>query len=178
MIILFGNVGSGKGTQADLLAKKLNCPTLSSGEILRQHVGDPELLAALNTGKLLSDETLFMVMEPEITKAAAAGEFILDGFPRTVNQAKWLVDKVQAGQFKITAILQLELSEDEAMKRLLSRRRHDDTKAAIKERFNEYEEKVLPTINFLKQLGYKVKIIDADGTIEEVAKRIKEALKN
>lgn len=176
MIILFGNVGSGKGTQAELLAKRLKAVTLSSGEVLRQYKDRADIQAYIAKGELVKDELLFPLVETEIKKAIDGGsEVILDGFPRNINQAKWLIGMTEREGMSITAIIHLQLPKEAAMKRLLARQRQDDSEEVINQRFSEYEQKVLPAIDYMKQAGYEVKEIDADGAVEEVAKRIQEA---
>lgn len=171
MIILFGNVGSGKGTQAELLAKRLGAKTLSTGELLRRHQDRPDIASALNSGQLVKDEILLPLLEAELKKDDDK-EVILDGFPRNINQVSWLIDKSKAGELKITHIIQLLLPKEKAMERLLNRRRHDDTDASINQRFAEYENNVLPAISEFKKVGYEVKEINADQSIEAVAANI------
>jgi adenylate kinase len=111
MIILFGIAGSGKGTQAEILSKRLNCPTLSSGEVLRQNKNNPKILDALSAGKLVDDEIIMSLLEDELTKIHAdTQEFVLDGTPRSINQAQWLVDKIKNGKLHLTAIININLS--------------------------------------------------------------------
>lgn len=177
MIILFGNIGSGKGTQAELLAKKLNCQTLSSGEILRQYKDRQDIQVSIAKGELVADGILLPLVEAEIKKATSAHpEVILDGFPRNIQQTQWLIDKVNQGEIHITAVIHLVLSKDAAMQRLLNRQRSDDTQEGINQRFSEYEQKVLPAIEYLKNAGFKIKEINADQSVEAVAKDIEESL--
>ena len=174
MIILFGNVGSGKGTQAEILAKKTSYQALSSGEVLRQYKDRADIQSYMQKGQLVPDELLLEMLGEQIKQAG--GKVILDGFPRTVNQAKWLVETAQQQGLKISDIMHLQIPKAEAMKRLLARKRHDDSEAAIEQRFSEYEQKVLPTIDYLKQAGFSVKEINADQPVEEVSQEIAGAL--
>lgn len=176
MILLFGNVGSGKGTQADLLAKKFQRTILSSGEILRQQ-SDPYIKDCIARGQLVKDDVLLPIMEAKINQLAAKHEQpILDGFPRTVDQAKWLIKRVQSGEFSVWAIIHLVISKEAAMERLLNRERSDDYSAAIKQRFTAYDEKVLPTLEYLHDAGYTVSEIDALQTPEQVHQSIMKVL--
>lgn len=178
MIILFGNVGSGKGTQAELLARKLNCRTLSSGEILRQYKDRQDIQTSISKGELVADDILLPLVETEIKKAVTdRGEVILDGFPRNIAQAQWLIQMAERESMTITAVIHLVLPKETAMQRLLLRKRQDDTQAVIDQRFLEYEQKVLPAIDYLKHAGFEIKEINADQTVEEVAKDIGESLK-
>lgn len=177
MIILFGNVGSGKGTQASSLAKKLDCPTLSSGEILRRYKDKRDIQASITKGQLVKDGILLPLMEAEIKKVTMSkGQVILDGFPRNINQAQWLIDMASREKIDITAVIHLQLPKAAAMRRLLNRQRQDDTEVVINQRFSEYEKKVLPAINYLKNTGFAVKEVNADQSVEAVAEDIEEAL--
>lgn len=179
MIILFGIAGSGKGTQAASLAKRTGWPALSSGEVLRRSLDDPVIKARLEAGQLVSDEELFPLLEAEFNKIGAdKNEFILDGTPRTVNQARWLVQKIKAGQLKLTAIVHIKLAQRSALERLQLRGRHDDDKGAITGRFKVYEELVVPAIRFFEEQGYRVDEVDGEGTPEEVQASIKSVLES
>lgn len=178
MIIIFGNVGSGKGTQAQLLAEKLNCPTISTGQLLRDST-DSKIKALLNSGKLLSDEVIYPVLEQKLRDIGAAkNEFILEGFPRKISQVKWLVEKIKAGELRFTAALRLNLSQATALERLRLRGRHDDTPEAIKQRFVEYEASVVPAIDYLKSQGFEFIEIDGNKSVEEVSADIQKATTN
>ena len=175
MILFFGNVGSGKGTQAKLLAERLNYPTISTGQLLRSS-SDPKIKAVLDSGKLVNNEILCPLLEKELKRIRAdKNEFILDGFPRRVNQAKWLVDKIRRGELKFSVALCLNLTEETALERLKLRGRHDDTPIGIRQRFAEYETSVVPTIEYLQSQGFKVIEIDGNRSIEKVSASIQKA---
>lgn len=177
MIVLFGIAGSGKGTQAEILAKRLNCPIVTTGDILRKNRDNPAVKAATEAGKLVPDEITLSLLEQEIQAIGAdSKEFILDGSPRTLTQAKWVAEKVSSGQISLTATLHIKLSKDEALNRLKLRARHDDTEASIQGRFKFYQDSVIPALDYLKEQGYEVIEIDGDQTVEQVASDIKSAL--
>src|SRR5437016_1190355 len=135
MIVLLGIVGSGKGTQAQILAKRLDCPIITTGDILRSQRDDPRVKAAVDNGALVTDDVLLPMLEDEFKRIGAdKNEFILDGTPRNVEQAGWLVNKVKKGEIKLRAVIHLNLSLDAALKRLQLRGRHDDNEATINER--------------------------------------------
>ncbi len=178
MIILFGNVGSGKGTQATLLAKRLNCRTLSSGEILREHMNRKDVQGAIAKGELVKDDILLPLIEARIRKVdVAKNELILDGFPRNTNQAKWIVNKAKNNELNITAVIHLNISEAAVRQRLLNRKRQDDSEAVINQRFLDYEQNVLPAIGYLKNAGFQIDVINGDQPVEIVAQQIWKALK-
>ncbi|OGL35420.1 hypothetical protein A3F65_01585 [Candidatus Saccharibacteria bacterium RIFCSPHIGHO2_12_FULL_47_16b] len=177
MIVLFGIAGSGKGTQAEILAKRLNCPIVTTGDILRKNQANPAVKAATEAGKLVPDEITLSLLEQELSSIGADGnEFILDGSPRTLTQAKWLAERIKNGQIRLTAIIHIKLSKDEALKRLKLRARHDDTEASIQGRFNFYQNSVIPALNYMKAQGYKVIEIDGEQSVESVAAKIDKAL--
>lgn len=179
MIVLLGIAGSGKSTQAELLANRLNCRRLSSGDVLRANADKPQIKAALESGVLVPDEILLPLIEVEFKKIGAdKNELILDGVPRNVAQAKWLVDKIKSGELPLTAIVHLKISKDAVIERLQKRGRHDDSQEAIEGRFKFYEESVLPAINYFQTQVLKVYEVDAAKSPEQVAAEIEAVLKN
>ncbi len=177
MIVLFGIAGSGKGTQAEILAGELDCPIISTGDLLRQNRGNPKVKAATDAGVLVSDGILLPLLESEFRKIGVdKNEFILDGTPRNVAQASWLADKVKGGELKLTAIIHILLSKEAAQTRLKLRGRHDDSEELINERFKFYEQSVIPAINYLAGQGLKITEIDGNQSIEEVFKQIQKVL--
>lgn len=176
MIIFFGIAGSGKGTQAETLGKRLKCTVLSSGELLRQNANNRQIKAKIDAGDLVGDELLLPLLDKELTKRGSS-EFILDGTPRNVNQARWLVDKIKQSQVKLTAIIHINLSKETALARLRLRGRHDDDEEAIDSRFKFYENSVVPAMKYFKDQGFAIHEVDGNQPIEEVAKQIQEALK-
>ena len=175
MIIFMGVAGSGKSSQGRAIADERGLPWLSTGEFLRMLIsGDRrhDMLA----GKLLGDQEVIALVQKIFTVVDVNEEFVLDGFPRTLAQADWLMNQVKYGQLQVTAVIHLQASEDVVSKRLLSRGRQDDTAEAIRERFDEYEKEVKPVIEHFKQAGTKVIDINADLSEQEVHGLIDEAL--
>jgi len=176
MIVFMGLAGSGKSTQGHLLAAHLHCPWVSTGNLLRAKM-DQKTQEEMLKGKIISDEQTLGVLDEEFRRIGAdQNQFVLDGSPRTMRQAKWLVEKDHAGELKITAVIHLNVSEEAAKKRLLARQRPDDHEQAIAERFREYEEAIVPIIKYLTDEGYKVHEIDANRPPDEVSADIQKAL--
>jgi adenylate kinase len=122
IICLFGQQGSGKGTQAKILSQKLKLPHISTGDLFRLAITNKTELGkkveeVINSGKLVPDEITFNLLKERIANLDCAEGFVLDGYPRTVKQAE-LFD----GLAKISQIILIEISEEEAVKRLTSRR--------------------------------------------------------
>lgn len=178
MIILFGVVGSGKSEQANLLVERLHCPHVSTSQLLREH-SNPQHEAIMQAGKLVDDENIFELLEPELKKVhAESQEFILDGAPRSVKQAEWLVNKIKAGEVKLTAIIHLKVSKETTLKRLLNRGREDDTEVVITERFRQYESVTNPVLDYLRQQGYKVFDIDGENPLDDVQQEVWQVVKD
>lgn len=167
MIIFMGVAGSGKSAQGRMLADELGLPWLSTGEFLRMLVAG-ERRKQMLAGKLLEDEEIISLVQKIFTVIDPSEEFVLDGFPRTVGQADWLLSQVKYGQLHIGAVLHLIASEETATKRLLGRGRPDDHHASISERFREYENATKSIIEHFKASQIKVHEIDAEQTVEKV----------
>ena len=183
-IILFGPPGAGKGTQAKLIEKEYNIPQLSTGEMFRAAIKNQTPLGVkvkdiLDAGKLVPDETVVELVEEALNDPKFENGYILDGFPRTVPQAKAFEELLKKNGRKLKAFLSLEVPDEELMKRILSRGegRADDTPEKVKVRLEVYNEETAPVLNFYKQKGV-YRAIDGMGTIEEIYGRIKEVLDN
>ncbi len=153
--------------QGRLLADQLGLPWLSTGEFLRMLVSGQRRKDML-AGQLLEDKEIIALVQKIFTMINVKKEFVLDGFPRTVAQADWLLNQAKHHQLHITAVVHLVASEAMVEKRLLSRARQDDTKTAIRERFDEYQRTILPILEDFKRSGVPVHDIDASGTVAEI----------
>lgn len=177
MIILAGPVGSGKSEQGQRLAKKLGCPWVSMGELLRARtVGTQREL--MKKGNLVDDKYVLSLLEAHLnTLGARHRELVLDGIPRTVNQAKWLLAKIEAKEIMLTAIIQFKISQSEIMKRLMARGREDDRPEVIQRRLEEYRNNTQKALEYLAARGVKIDEIDGEGIPEDVEKSIQQVLK-
>lgn len=176
MIIFAGVAGSGKSVQGRMLADNLGYPWLSTGEFLRMLVSGEKRYAMVE-GRLLGDKEIIQLIQKIFSLINTQEEFILDGFPRTVAQADWLLNQTKHGQLHVTAVIHIVASEALVESRLMSRGRKDDNEAAIKERFNEYKQAVLPILEDFKKSNVPVYDINGEQPIEAVFQDIKEALK-
>jgi len=167
VIILTGVAGAGKSMQGKILADEHGYAWISTGEILRVLVTGKRRQEMLQ-GKLLSDEEMINLMDKVLELIDTKQEFVLDGFPRTVPQADWLLEQVHAGRFELSAVIHLAASEEVVRARLLKRGRQDDTEEAIAKRFSEYRAVTLPIIEHLRQEGARVCDIDAGLEPREV----------
>jgi len=167
MIILTGVAGAGKSMQGRLLADEHGFAWISTGEILRVLITGKrrqEMLA----GKLLSDQEVIDVVDKVLELIDTSDEFVLDGFPRTIAQADWLLEQTRKGRLHLTGVFNLQANEDVVRGRLIDRGRPDDTENAIRERFREYKAVTLPILNHFRKEQIKVCDIDADQTPRQV----------
>jgi len=176
MIIFLGLAGSGKSTMGHFLAAHLHCPWVSTGNLLREKM-DAKTQEQMLRGEIISDEQTLAVLDEEFRRIGAhEHQFVLDGSPRTMRQARWLVEKDHSGELKINAIIHLKVDKETAKQRLLSRKRPDDHDQAIAERFREYDEQILPILDFLSGEGYKVIEINAGQPPAQVEADIEAAM--
>lgn len=175
MIIFMGVAGAGKSVQGKLLADKIGLPWLSTGEFFRMLVSGQKRLDMV-AGKLLGDHDTITLIQKMFAIVGTDQEFVLDGFPRTLPQADWLLSQVKHRQLHITAVIEIEMSEAQVEERLLNRGRPDDTNEAIAERFREYRELTMPIIEEFREAGVPVHTINGEGTIEEIHQAVRAIL--
>jgi len=161
MIVLMGVAGAGKSMQGRLFADEHGYAWISTGELFRVLVTGTRRQQMLE-GKLLSDDEVIKLVDRTLKLINVDKEFLLDGFPRTKVKADWLLQQIHDGHLKLTAVINLAASPEVVKKRLLSRGRQDDTEAAIKKRFDEYEAVTLPILDYFRQEDCPVYDIDAD----------------
>ncbi len=175
MIIFMGVAGSGKSVQGRLLADRLGFPWLSTGEFLRMLISGDRRRQMLE-GKLLVDNEIITLVQKIFRIVDTDHEFVMDGFPRTVAQADWLLTQRKHGQLAITAVIHLTASESVVLERLLQRGRQDDQESAVKARFNEYQQLTQPIIKDFKDSGVPVFEIAGVGDIELIHDEIVKAI--
>ncbi len=175
MIIFMGVAGSGKSVQGRRLADEQGLPWVSTGEFLRMLISGAKRKDMV-AGKLLDDKEIISLIRKIFTIVDTNREFILDGFPRTLAQADWLLSQVKHGQLQVTAVVHLTASEDSVKKRLLSRGRLDDTEEAIGSRFKEYEEQIKPILDDFKSAGVPVCDINGEQDVEKVHQDLVDSL--
>ena len=178
-IILFGPPGCGKGTQATFICESLSIPHLSTGDMLRSAVssGSEVGLKAKNimeSGGLVSDQIVLSIVEQRIAKDDCEKGFILDGFPRTVNQAEKL-DSLLSTNNKLDYVLRIKVDEEEIIKRLIDRAREDDKPDIIKNRFKTYNSETQPLIPFYEDRKILFNI-NGMQEIERVSEDIKKVI--
>lgn len=176
MIVIMGSVGSGKSGQGRLLADRLGCAYISTGDMSRRD-RDKKAQVQVRNGKLVDDRHIIAMLEQELAGVhSESKELVLDGAPRTIPQAKWLIKKIRAGEVKLTAVIYLKVSKAEVVKRLGLRGRTDDDRQVLQQRLREFEKKTLPVVNYLRLQGIRVDDVEGEGTIEQVSHRINQVL--
>ena len=179
-IVIFGPPGAGKGTQSNFIVKKFNLYQLSTGELLRKEINDKtqlgqQISSIINTGNLVSDEIVGNLIEKFITNKDYKNRLIFDGYPRNLSQARYLDVLLKRNNQKIDIALKLSVSLETIKKRIferknLEKRADDNEKIAIK-RYETYENKIEPVINFYKQSDL-LQVVNGEASITEISDEI------
>ena len=175
MILLMGLPGSGKGTQGKIMADQHRMHLISMGEIIRLYVtGDRR--SRMLSGELLEDHEVIDLLGRVLESLPNKTLCVLDGFPRTIFQADWLLDKAKEENFTIDHVIYLEASDETVKKRLHARGRLDDKDEVIEERFKEYEELTHPLVGWFREHNIDVISINAERSVDEVNSDVTRAL--
>ncbi|RDI46137.1 adenylate kinase [Nocardia mexicana] len=177
-LVLLGPPGAGKGTQAELLSDKLGVPHISTGNLFRANIDQQTPLGReakkyLDAGNLVPSDVTNRMVEARIAEPDAANGFVLDGYPRTVDQAEALEKMLKEAGFELDAVLSFEVSEDVVVGRMMGRGRADDTEEVIRNRMRVYREETEPLLEHYDGL---VVSVDGVGEVEEVNNRLLRAL--
>lgn len=204
--MIIGPPGAGKGTQARLLSEKYGYPQISTGDILREMAQadtalGQEIKSTLASGKLVSDEILAEVIQARTSRPDCKDGYILDGFPRTINQARQL-EELANQQQKEVLLVRVKVHEDVLFKRLTGRRtcqkcgeiyniyfrppqiegicdldgstlkqRSDDNPDAVTRRFEEYRSSTRPLIEYYRNSGRLIET-SGEGQVEEIFEKL------
>ena len=166
-LLLIGAPGAGKGTQATRLAERFNIEHISSGDLLRQHVKDQTSLGQrikeyVDAGDLVPDALVMDMLRKPVVAASEAGGYVLDGFPRTVDQAKTAFETARELGVEVQAAVHLDVPDEELIRRLLARNRgSDDTEDVIAHRLQVYREKTIPLLDYYANREW---MFTVDGT--------------
>jgi adenylate kinase len=176
VIIIFGPPGVGKGTQSKLIAKKLFLIHLSTGDILRKAVEDKTELGLkakeiMNNGQLVSDDIMIALIHDTLSKLNKNKGFILDGFPRTIQQAIELDKLFQEFGFTDVRVISLTADKEELLRRMKGRGRVDDSEETILKRFEVFEEQTNPVQEYFINKA-KVYKIEGVGGIQAINDKI------
>ena len=179
--ILFGPPGAGKGTQAGAMVERYNLCHLSTGELLRSEIaaGSPlglQAKALIEAGNLVPDEVVEGMIEARFKSVEGVNGFLLDGFPRTIEQARILDDMLDKVGASLTAVVSIMIPDEMVIERISHRaaiegRADDADVEIIRHRIETYHAQTEPEIPYYKEQG-KYHEIDGVGSIEEVRDRI------
>ncbi|GAA1784204.1 adenylate kinase [Leucobacter iarius] len=183
-LLIVGPPGAGKGTQAQRIVERYGVPAISTGDIFRANIkGGTELgkrvQAIIEAGELVPDELTNEIVADRLGQSDAANGFLLDGYPRTVDQVHALDAVLDAQGASLDAVVLLEADTEEVVARLLKRAavegRADDTEEVIRHRQEVYAAQTAPLIELFSARGILVSV-DGLGGIDEVSSRIADAL--
>ncbi len=172
-VVLLGPPGAGKGTQAQVLSQRLGVPAISTGDMLREAVTEGSDLGGkvqgiMASGALVDDDTMAEVVRERLGKADALRGFLLDGYPRTLPQAETLAGILRDAELSLSAVLLVEVPEDELVRRTLLRGRADDLEEVVRERLRQYRGKTEPLIGYYEERRL-LRRIDGNRPVEDVA---------
>jgi adenylate kinase len=173
-ILLIGAPGAGKGTQAELIAERFGITHISSGDLLRKHVNEGTTIGRaakeyLSRGDLVPDAIVMDMLRKPVVAASEAGGYVLDGFPRTVDQAKAAYETASSLGVAVEVAVYLEVQAAELTRRLLARGRgQDDRPEVIEHRLSVFEAKTRPMLDYYAQ---REELITVNGArpVPEVA---------
>jgi adenylate kinase len=179
-LIFLGPPGSGKGTQASLLAEHYNIPHISTGDILRHAIADQTPLgqkaqAYMDKGELVPDDLVLAMVKERLSQPDVERGWILDGFPRNVSQAIFLEGLQEKSANQSQCVLNLDVPDEAILERLLKRGRKDDSEETIRRRLEVYREQTAPLIEYYRDRG-TLRPIDGNRLPEAVTQALKEAI--
>jgi adenylate kinase len=175
MILFFGPPGSGKSVQGELLVERNDWQWLSTGSIFRSSE-NPEIQKRLATGELIDDDLTNKVLDEALNKIGNNTMVILDGYPRNIDQARWLIDYLPSVAREIECVIEFKVPEEEIIRRLSDRGRAEDVRDVIERRLEIYNEKTNPVLEFLRAEGIVVQTVNGTGLVKEVHERIQGAV--
>jgi adenylate kinase len=177
-LVLVGPPGAGKGTQAAAIADKLSVPHISTGDIFRANVGQgtplgQEAKRYMDSGKLVPDEVTNAMVADRLSQSDAAEGFLLDGYPRNLEQADVLAEFLAASGTALDVVVEIVVEGELVVQRLLQRGqgRADDTEDVIRRRLEIYEAETAPLIGYYRERGL-LRTVDGVGSVDDVTARI------
>ncbi|MET9210776.1 MULTISPECIES: adenylate kinase [unclassified Nocardia] len=177
-VVLLGPPGAGKGTQAVLLSEKLGVPHISTGDLFRANISQQTALGReaqkyMDAGDLVPSDVTNRMVEARVGEPDASNGFVLDGYPRTTDQADALKKILEHNGTPLDAVLCFVVAEDTVVERMLARGRADDTEDVIRNRLRVYREETEPLLEYYDGL---VVTVDGIGEVDEVNTRALKAL--
>ncbi len=184
-VVIFGAPGSGKGTQSEYIIREFGLDHISTGDVLRTEIKNETELGRIangyiEKGQLVPDELIVDMLSQTLDSRKNANGVIFDGFPRTIPQAEALKKMLNKRGTDVTVMINLQVEEEELVKRLLERGkisgRSDDNLETIKSRLDVYHKQTAPLADYYIKEG-KHHAIQGTGTIEDISNRIKACIR-
>ncbi|KNA91563.1 adenylate kinase [Gordonia sp. w5E2] len=177
-LVFLGPPGAGKGTQAELLSEALGIPHISTGDLFRANISEGTAIGIeakkyLDAGDLVPPEITVDMVRARLSEPDASKGFILDGFPRSIEQAEALNSILADLDTELDAVVSFVVDPDVVVDRMLARGRADDTEDVIRNRMAVYDKETAPLLEYY---GDQVKTVDAVGEVDEVHQRVLSAL--
>lgn len=177
-LVLLGPPGAGKGTQAALLSEKLGVPHISTGDLFRANISQgtdlgKEAKSYIDAGNLVPAGVTNRMVEARIAEPDATEGFLLDGYPRSVEQADALKQILADAGTELDGVLEFKIDEDTVVGRMLARGREDDKEEVIRNRMSVYRSETAPLLEYYADVA---KTIDAVGEVDEINGRALAAL--
>lgn len=176
MIVFFGPAGAGKSVQGQILSARHGWRWLSTGQLLRDS-HDAKLLAEMSTGALVNEARVNSVVAEALKRSKDLDHVILDGYPRKLSQAEFLIAHQPDHERSIKIVVVLEVPKSEIEQRLKVRGRVDDEPEVIEERLRIYRSEIYPILTYLTDKKVYIAHIDGTGTVGQVHDRIEEELR-
>jgi len=183
--IIFGPPGSGKGTQASRIEREFHLVHLSTGDILRSEVNrgteiGKEVARIMAAGDLVPDDIIVKIVRQRLPESEVGAGVLLDGFPRTLEQARALDEMLASEGHRVDFVIALDVPEGVLVDRILHRavieNRPDDTREAIAERMHEYHKLTEAVLEYYRRHGVRVVEVDGMGDPDAVFERIRGAI--
>jgi adenylate kinase len=183
-LLIVGPPGAGKGTQAARISERYGIPTISTGDIFRFNIANEtdlgkQVKAIVDAGDYVPDELTNALVTDRLNEADADNGFLLDGYPRTTDQVRYLAELLAAHGHALDAVVRLVADEDEIVRRLRARAidqgRVDDSEEAIRHRQEVYQRETAPLLEMFREQGLLIEV-DGLGAVDDVTQRIFTAL--
>jgi len=177
-VVFIGPPGAGKGTQAQRLIELLKIPHVSTGDMLRQAISQGSELGKrasdfMQAGELVPDELVLQIIGECLDDPTMASGCLFDGFPRNVDQAQALDAVMEKRKTPVNLVLELQVDSDELVRRMLARKRPDDTPDTIAQRLEVYKNQTAPVLQYYADRGL-LATIDGSGSPDDVFGRIRQ----
>ena len=179
-LLIVGPPGAGKGTQAARIAERFGIPTISTGDIFRANIANETELGKrvkqiVDAGDYVPDSLTNELVTDRLSEADATTGFLLDGYPRTPDQVRYLAELLDSHGHKLDAVLRLVADQEEIVRRLQKRAieqgRADDSEDAIRHRQEVYQRETAPVLEMFREQGLLIEV-DGLGSVDEVSDRI------